>query len=51
MRHGLLIYDKGFYNEARKKFDEVVKKWELKRIEVGWISLKIARKYLGNSRI
>ncbi len=25
MHHGLLIYDKGFYNEARKKFDEVVK--------------------------
>jgi len=25
MHHGLVIYDKNFYNKAKRKFDEVVK--------------------------
>jgi len=43
MHHGLVIYDRNFYNKAKKKFNEVIKKWDLRRAEIGWILLRIVR--------
>ena len=40
MHHGLIIYDRNFYNKAKRKFNEVVRRWGLKRTNIGWVSTK-----------
>ena len=34
IHHGLLIYDKGFYAQAKEKFNQVMEEWKLKRTKI-----------------
>jgi len=43
MHHGLIILDEGFYERARRVYEEVVKEWELQRTKIGWLSLRRLR--------
>jgi len=43
MHHGLIIYDRNFYNKAKRKFNEVVRRWGLKRTDIGWILSKVVK--------
>ena len=43
MHHGLIIYDRNFYNKAKRKFNEVVRRWGLKRTDIGWVLSKVVK--------
>jgi len=43
MHHGLVLFDDGFYEKARRVYEKVVREWELKRTEIGWLSLRRLR--------
>ncbi len=43
LEHGIVVYDDGFWIEAKKYFQEFKKEWELVELEEGWVSKKIER--------
>jgi len=46
LEHGVVVYDDGFWEEARRVFEEFKREWELAEIEEGWVSRRIEREAL-----
>jgi len=40
MDEGVIVYDDGYWKEAKAKFEEVKKAYELRRIDIGWEALR-----------
>jgi len=40
MNEGVVVYDDGYWKEAKARFEEVKKTYKLRRIDIGWEALK-----------